>query len=328
MAKIICIGSACKDVFFPTQEGVVTDTPEDLMSRQKISFELGAKYKVENRFESLGGVAANVASGLAKLGIEASCYCNIGDDYISAWIKEQLDKNGVGTDRLSASVGTLGDFSAIVVDKKSGERVIFTNQPANGQLEIIPERLKGAEWFFLGDLHGDWEADLDKIVSIAKENGIKIANNPRQVNIHDNAKKVSEIITQCDIVFLNKDETIEILNALEEKFSHDDLDNEEFLVKKICSMGPKIAAVTDGARGAWACDGHGVVHRPGVKVDVKDTTGAGDAFSSGFLAAHLEGKDLEECLKWGVANSSHSVKFYGAIDGLLNRDEIRQEMEK
>jgi sugar/nucleoside kinase (ribokinase family) len=57
---------------------------------------------------------------------------------------------------------------------------------------------------------------------------------------------------------------------------------------------------------------------------VADSLGAGDAFASGFIAAHLKGKGLEECLKWGIANSSSVVRYYGAIEGLLREDDIEK----
>lgn len=326
MTKVICIGSACKDMFFPTEEGKITKTPEDLMCQANISFELGAKYKITERFEALGGVAANVASGLAKLGLEVACYSNVGNDYVSAWTKEQLEKNGVGTELITSSQNCLGDLSAIVVDRKSGERVIFTSQPANKNLEIVPDKLENAEWIFIGDLHGDWEGDLEKIFSIAKNKNIKVANNPRQINIHDNAKKVLEFISQSDVIFLNKDESMEILSASSEKYSSEELNNEEFLVKKIHSLGPNVVAVTDGIRGAWGYDGKEIIHLPGIKVDAKDSTGAGDAFSSGFLAAHIKGKNLEECIKWGIANSTSTVQYYGAIEGLLDENKISNKI--
>ena len=52
--KVICVGSTSKDIFFPTSEGQVVDTPEDLESQKKFVFELGAKYHISDRFESLG----------------------------------------------------------------------------------------------------------------------------------------------------------------------------------------------------------------------------------------------------------------------------------
>lgn len=325
--KIICIGSACKDIFFPTSEGKIIETPEDIMSQKKIAFELGAKYKIEKRYEALGGVAANVASGLAKLGTEVACYSNIGDDYISVWTREQLEKNGVDTTLITSSANTPGDLSSIIVDKASAERVIFTNQPANSLLEINAEKLKNAEWFLLGDLHGDWEADLDKIVAIAKENNIKIANNPRQVNIHDNPKKVLEIIGKSDVIMLNKDEAIELLNYSGQGYSSDDLNDESFLIQKLIKLGPEMVAVTDGIRGAWAGNKEKIYHTEIIKVNAIEATGAGDAFSSGFMAAYLKNKNIDECLKWGIANSCRSVEHYGAIEGLLNEEEIRKIVE-
>lgn len=322
MKEVICIGSACKDIFFPTQEGNITETPEDLLSQKKITFELGAKYKIEKRYEALGGVAANVAVGLSRLGISTACYSNVGDDYISSWIKDQLHENKVDISLISNSLNTSSDLSSIIVDKKSGERVIFTNQPANGLLEIEENKLKKTEWFFLGDLHGDWEADLDNIVDIAKKNNIKIANNPRQVNIHDNPKKVLEIISACNVVFLNKDEAIELLNNSDNNYAVNDLNDEEFLIKNFLEFGPEAVAITDGIRGAWAGDKENIYHTEIIKVHAIETTGAGDAFSSGFFAAYLKEKNIEECLRWGIANGCKSVEHYGAIEGLLGEEDI------
>lgn len=325
MKQIICIGSACKDIFFPTAEGVIMETPEDLMAQEKIAFELGAKYKIENRYEALGGCAANVASGLAKLGIDVSCYSHIGNDYIAGWIVDNLKKNGVDTELVTRDQELPSDMSAIIVDQKSGERVIFSNQRANGQLEIVPEKIRDAQWFFIGDLHGDWEEDLAVIVSVAKNNNIKLAYNPRQANIHDNVKKVLEIIPHCEVLFLNKDEAVEILSGYKSDYSLDNLKNEEFLVKELNNLGAKTIVVTDGVRGAWAYSGSDLEFVPGKKVDAVDSTGAGDSFASGFLAAHLKGKTLKECCHWGIANSSHEVQFYGAIEGLLTEEEILEK---
>jgi len=326
MKKVICIGSACKDIFFPTSEGIVKETPNDLLSQKKISFELGAKYKIENRFESLGGVAANVASGLARLGVSCASYSHIGDDEMAGWIVRELEKSGVATDLVSHEKNSPSDLSAIVVDSNSGDRVIFSNQKANSHMEIFPEKLKDAEWFYIGDLHGNWEEDAEKIIQTAGENGTKIAVNPRQVNIRDNVKKVIEIIRSSSVVFLNKDESVEILSGMGEKFSEKELNDEIFLIKKIKELGPDVAAVTDGIRGAWGYDGKRLLHVLAIEDNPVDTTGAGDAFASGFFAAFLKKKTLDECLKWGAANAGGSVKFYGGVEGLLKDEEISEKI--
>ncbi len=324
MKQVICIGSACKDIFFPTDEGMVSDTPSDVMSQRKITFELGAKYKIEDRAEAIGGVAANVAIGMAKLGLSPACYSHIGDDSSAQWIEKELARNGVDISLISREKFFSSDLSAIVVDKKSGDRVIFSNQKANGRMKIVPEKLKDAEWIFIGDLHGEWEKHLDDVCAIAKEKKIRVANNPRQANIHDNPRKVLEIISDTQVLFVNKDESIEILSALPADFSKEDLNNELFLVKKLKDLGPEVVAITDGVRGAWAIDGKEVVFAPGIKVEAKDTTGAGDSFSSAFFSAYIKGKSLSECVKWGIANSASEVQFYGSVEGLLSENEIEE----
>ncbi|MFZ2226119.1 MAG: carbohydrate kinase family protein [Candidatus Moraniibacteriota bacterium] len=321
MTKIICIGSTCKDVFFPTAEGRIVETPEEILSQRKIEFELGAKYRIEERHEALGGCAANVAVGLARLGVSAGCYSHIGNDKNADWILEVLEKNNVRTELVTKDNELSSDMSAIVVDENSGERVIFSNQKANAKLEIIPEKISSAEWLFIGDLHGNWQKDLDAIITVAKENKIKLAYNPKQSQIHDDVKKIVEIIAGTAVLFLNKDEALEILSQLGD-FSKENLADENFLVGELKKLGAQIVVITDGVRGAWASDGEEVFFVPGQAVNAVDSTGAGDAFASGFLGAYFKEKPLKVCLDWGIANSSSSVQFYGAIKGLLDEERI------
>ncbi|MFA5962203.1 MAG: carbohydrate kinase family protein [Parcubacteria group bacterium] len=321
MSRVICIGSACKDVFFPTTEGKIIETPEDLLSQQKIEFELGAKYRIEERFEALGGCAANVAVGLSRLGIDAACYSHIGNDHVADWILDQLKKNKVSVDLITKDKELFSDMSAIVVDRNSAEHVIFSNQKVSGKLELVPEKISSAEWIFIGDLHGDWRSQLDLISRIAKEHKLKLAYNPKQIHIHDDVKKIIEIITETEVLFLNKDEALEVISQIK-NFSTSDLDNEFFLLQELKEMGANIVVITDGVRGAWATNGTDVLYAPGRMVKALDSTGAGDSFASGFLGAHIKGKILKVCLDWGIVNSSHEVRFYGSIKGLLDEKEM------
>jgi len=345
--KVICIGSACKDVFFPTSEGKTIETPDEILSQKKIEFELGAKYKIEDRYEALGGCAVNVAVGLARLGIKASCYSHIGNDHGADWILAELKKNNVGTEFITKDEKLSSDMSAIIVDKVSAERVIFSNQKANANLEMIPEKINSAEWIFIGDLHGNWQGHLDLIFSVAKENKIKLAYNPKQINIHDDVKKIVEIIAGTQVLFLNKDEALEILLLVSSESAYakaptdkqktlptsrqvvnsKEINDEEYLLGELKKLGAEIIVMTDGVRGAWASDGTETFFVPGRKVEALDSTGAGDAFASGFLGAYLKERPLKECLDWGIANSSNEVQFYGAIEGLLDEKGILEKIK-
>ena len=102
-----------------------------------------------------------------------------------------------------------------------------------------------------------------------------------------------------------------------ENLNREALNNEKFLAEKLNNLGANIVVITDGSRGAWSFNGKEFLHIDAKKEKVADSLGAGDAFSSGFIAAHLKEKDLEECLRWGIENSTSVIQHYGAIEGLL-----------
>ena len=177
--KIISIGSSTKDVFFPIDGGLIMETPEDLEAQRKIAFELGAKYQLANvRHEAVGGCAANVACGLARLGIESFCCTHVGNDQSGEWIKNELNQKGVKTDLIQTDEKCQSDLSFILDHLPSGDKIIFSDRDSNERLEIIPEEIKkiGAEWIFASSLNGNqeenWENKIDKILRIVKENNL------------------------------------------------------------------------------------------------------------------------------------------------------------
>ncbi|EKE19455.1 MAG: hypothetical protein ACD_9C00012G0006 [uncultured bacterium] len=322
MAKIVTIGSICQDIFFPTKEGVVLETPDDILSQKKLAFELGGKCSIEERFESIGGNSVNVAVGLAKLGLDVLAYTTIGDDAVGKWIIKELSKTGVRTEGVRVENNCGSDMSAIIVDEKSSDRVIFSNHVANKKLFFDANRVGNPEWIFIGDLSGDWQTITDEIIDFAKKKNVSLAFNPRQKTIHQDVKKVIETISHCEFLSVNKDEAIEIVSGFERDVLRELLNEEEYLIKALHGLGAKVVTLTDGDRGAWAYDGVGVLHVDAMMQTAVDTTGAGDAFTSGFFAGHLKGKNLIESLKWGVMNSSNSVREYGGQKGLLSENQI------
>ena len=160
-------------------------------------------------------------------------------------------------------------------------------------------------------------------MKIAKENDLKLAFNPGQKNIKKDPQKVVAAAGQSQILIVNKDEAIEIISSITKSLDNE-LNDEIFLVKKIKELGMKVVVITDGIRGAWGFDGDQILHVDALVRKAVDTTGAGDAFTGAFLAAHLKDKSLEEALKWGIINSSNSVTEYGGQKGLLSQEKIEE----
>lgn len=304
------------------------ETPRDLQSQRKLTFELGAKYHIRKRYEELGGCAANVAGGLAKLGLEAECYTVIGDDLAGRWILEKLARLGIGRKFVRVERKCPSDLSAIIVDEKTGDRVIFSNQYANSRLKVENEKIKNVQMVFIGDLSGNWQKNLEMIVASATKRKIALAFNPRQKTIHDDAKKIARTFAFCEIVFLNKDEAIEIVMSQRKKTAAKLIKDEIFLLRELKKTGVGKIIITDGKRGAWVFDGQKILQAQATENEPVETTGAGDAFASGFLASYLKGNNLTDCLKWGIVNSGNSVNFFGAHRGLLNEKEMLKKSEK
>lgn len=317
--RVLCIGSASKDIFFPTDEGILLETPEDVTAQKKIAFELGGKYSVKDRYEAVGGVAANVAQGLSRLGIPTGVYSNVGQDEMGEWIKESLDRAGVSTQTLFSDQEASTDVSAIIVMMQNGERTIFHNRDANERLRIIPQKIKKPEWFFISSLNGGWEENLRHILDIALSRGVSLAYNPGQHNLRDNPGLVLEVIARSKVLVLNKDEVIELLLKSGHSPDPTKINDEPSLLSALAQAGAGVIGMTDGARGAWGYDGKEMWHCPIRALDrVVDATGAGDAFGAAFFGAYLMGKNLPDMLAYGIAESGSVVREYGASEGLLS----------
>lgn len=329
MHDIICIGSASQDIFFPMGDIEMLETPDDLTSQQKMVFELGAKYRIDDRFGAPGGGAVNVSQGLARLGIKSANYSKLGQDNMGTYVLEELEKEGVSTDLVEREKCKT-DLAFILVDMASGDRTIFFNRDANERLKVESEKMAQADAFFLSGLYGNWEENLTTIMNHVKDHGASLFYNPGQRNIHKRPDMIIDVIRTCKGLFVNKDEAIELVVHLNQSEHDTHLNDEKYLMEALQGLGLEFVALTDGKRGAWVTDGATITYaKPEIVENPKDSTGAGDAFTSAFLAAYLqEEKDLQQCLRWGVVNSRSVVLHYGAKEGLLDRSAIVDEASK
>ncbi len=215
------------------------------------------------------------------------------------------------------------DLSAIVVVAQSGDRVIFHHRDASERLHVTSLKLQGGGWLHVSALNGEWKKNLSTILEVKRSRGVSLALIPGQHNIHEDTPLILETLREVDLLVLNKDEAIELSLQTVPRPSDAELNDEVFLLKRLYSQGAKVISVTDGKRGAWATNGTEYWHCPiYTRAGVVDSTGAGDAFASGFFAAHVAGLPLSDSLRYGIANSGSVVGFYGAIDGLLRQGDI------
>lgn len=317
----MCIGSASKDIFFPLDGVRILNTPEDLASKKNMVLELGAKYRTENRYEALGGCSLNVSVALARLGLRPFSYSVVGGDAYGEEIIREIDREGVSTKYMTREKGVGTDVSCILVDTKSADRTIVYNRDANERLCLQERNFKKSNSIFVSGLYGKWKENLSVIEKMARKK--RVFYNPGQKNITEDVRRVLRVVAVSEIVFLNKDEAIEIVSRMNKKKNERCFDQEEYLAQRIAERGARCVVITDGKRGAWVYTGKECYFAKAKRVEnAIDGTGAGDAFTGAFLAGYAKGKDMAECLRWGIVNGASVVQYYGATEGLLTVSEI------
>ncbi|MDD3486769.1 MAG: carbohydrate kinase family protein [Candidatus Moranbacteria bacterium] len=316
MYDIISIGSVVKDIFVITDRGKIFKTPKDKLAPVWLGFELGEKIRAEEIKECLGGVASNLAIGAKKMGMESSLISTVGSDY--PWLKKELEENKIDVSYLAASKSQEA-FSVILVDKKSGERVIIYNK-ASGNIAVDKLSKLKTRWLSVSSLTGKWSKQADQIVKYVAKNKTGLILLPSTSQIRDDFSDLKKLLEIAKILILNKNEALEI--AAKKKARTNNIKD---LFKFLHAFGPEIVCVTDGSKGAWASNEKNILHSPILKVKAVDVTGAGDAFAAGFLGFYLKGKSLEDSLRAGIVNSASVVKYIGTTPGLLVAKEIARK---
>jgi ribokinase len=131
-------------------------------------------------------------------------------------------------------------------------------------------------------------------------------------------------LRKTEVLILNKEEGAKLVHLYGNGTDY------PFLLNTLFKLGPQTVVITDGRKGAYAKrkGTKETFHVPTLPVSVKEVTGAGDAFASGFLAAYAKRKTLQECLRWGILNSTSCIQEIGAQNGLLTLRTLQKLYKK
>ena len=132
-------------------------------------------------------------------------------------------------------------------------------------------------------------------------------------------KTLQEIINKVAVLVLNQEEA-----SILTKFSYH---QEKEIFKKLDDICPGIVIMTKGPEGAVVSVGKHIFEAKSPAIKVKDRTGAGDAFGSGFVTGFIQSKgNIEEALQLGFANGLSCITQWGAKAGLLKKGDIFQRV--
>lgn len=224
----------------------------------------------------IGGNALNVGVQLALMGHEVRYFGAVGNDRDGERTRAALAANGVLTDRLRVT-GAQTAYTDVVVTE-NGER-IFAHEEFGACRDYVPDEADMAVLLTMDHVHIGWIRDAGLVRRRLAAAGVSVSQ---------------DISVQNEPVHLG-------VEGLSVAFGSagDDLDRADAMLERLHGQGARLAVVTSGARGSAAFDGR-TRARAGIRpVDVVDTTGAGDSFIAGFLAAWRAGASLQVALEAG-----------------------------
>ena len=305
MARIVSIGAALQDVYLVDHDDFGTNSRGFFNQ-----LELGTKVDIDKIQFSTGGGASNAATTFARNGHESIFMGCISNDPAGTAIINSFDDEGIDSSYVTYTDRAQTGYSVLLL-APSGERTILTCRGASAKFDLLnPDDLDTIhpDWVYVTTFRGNMDM-LDQFFTKAKSIGAKIMFNPGNLELQYR-RKLLGLLSDVDVLLVNKKESKMIVEgtSLTE------------LIGRLRNYVPA-AIITDSNQGAIATD-QNEVYRIGIYEDVrvKDSTGAGDAFGSGFLAAYANGKSFKDSLIFASANSTSVVQKIGSKAGIINQN--------
>ncbi len=341
MKKVICVGSATRDIFL----GVNIEDKQP----EKICLEAGAKIYSQSYREAVGGGAVNVGAGLSKLGYRAFVFARTDKSIAGKWIQKQIGKLKLKKNYMQQTGKISSETSVVISDAVEQDHTIIRSGDAVENFDLVKACKRFREkidWIYLSSQKKNNLENMDILINFAKEKKAGLAFNPSSYQIENNPEEILTRLQEIDVVFMNLDEAMNLLGEQVGNYRSDDSAERsvamEKLFDKYFDFSVKTLVVTDGPNGAWVgavIKGEAqIYYLPAEEIEnIADTTGAGDAFVSGFLASFIKDEGelemsremkLQRALAGGLANSSSVIMETGATNGLLKSSALQKRVKR
>jgi len=296
---------------------VAGDANLDLVLRGDVVPRFGqAEQLLDSADLVLGSSAGICAAGLALLGIETALVARVGRDVFGDRTRELLAESGVDV----AALRTVDEPTGVSVILSAPEdRAILTLTGALAGItaaEVLAAADAATHVHFASSfLVPGLTAELPAVLTALRERGITTSLDTNW----DPAERwggIVECLPAVDVLLPNAAEAVALAGALGEEVA-----DAESAALALAERGP-LVVVKDGAAGGLAVDGTAVMRAPGLDLEVVDTTGAGDSFDAGFLAAWTQGVPLQAALRRAAVAGSLSTRGSGGTGGQATSAEI------
>lgn len=249
-----------------------------------------------------GGKVATALVALGRLGVETGLLSVMGGDPFAKFLIGDFQRHSVDTSHVIIDPAGTTTLSVPLSDTATGSRSFlfsFSTCRAMEEGELDAGYIASAKFLHLENA-GSVSAAAAKI---ARKNGIKVvidADNEHSVKLED--LHLIDVVIASEFFYR----------------AHFQFNRYEDACRSILSMGPEIIVFTLGGQGCVGMDEEGYFEVPAFKVDVADTTGAGDVFHGAFIYGLLQGRKARECSVFASAVAAVKCTRLGGRAGIPN----------
>lgn len=270
--------------------------------------------------ESGGGKGSNQAVAAARLGAPVRFIARLGGDRYGQDALDMYRKAGIETDRITVDESIHTGISVILIDA-GGQNLISVVPGAN--LNLSREDMDASESIFQGSMIVGFQLEnsvdtVDYAVRKVHSMGVTTFFDPAP------AVRLPEDIYPCIGIIKPNETEASILTGMDVADPGSALQAAQWLRDR----GVESVIITLGAGGAVMVTEERSAHFPAPLVDAVDSTGAGDIFSGGFLAALSLGRRIEESVVYALHAASLSTTRLGVIESIPSPTEVQAFMEE
>lgn len=266
-----------------------------------------------------GGKAANQAVAASRLGIKVGMVGKVGDDYLGEELINNINQEGVVTETIKKDVGSSTGIAMIGVDQ-NGDNMIITNKGANESLTISD--IDEAEESLIHSKAVILQLEMEQVVA---EHIIRKAKQHDKYIILNLAPIVPidpQVLSMVNLLIVNETEAFELtgmdINTIESTIE---------AAKILNNRGIESVVITLGASGALLSTSSTAQHFQPPRVDVVDSTAAGDCFVAAVSAFWVRNGNLYDAVEHAVKIAALSVTKKGAQSSLPTIQEYENFMQ-
>lgn len=269
-----------------------------------------------------GGDALNVAINLSRLEVDVAMAGNVGQDASGGMILQQLEGLGVRT-HLVRELPDVATATSIVLSMPDAERHFIYQAGGNDLFDgaqLTDQALSEARILYIGSVLGLpalADVHLPSLLQRARALGLQTvmdACDPRELS---QVERIWQALPHVDVFIPSWAEAVLMTGA----------GTPEEAARCFTDHGVGLAGVKLGAEGVYLFDGRQGQRVPAIPcAHPVDTTGAGDAFMSGFLLGMLQGEPVERCARMGTVMGHCCIQSYGATTHGCTLASLQQRM--